>query len=62
MKYEVNYYDPENGAWSPIDVIEGPEGYTAKQYISDCDTNADEWWWEMLHTEGSVIELIAVID
>lgn len=52
-KYEVNYTDPETGATSPIDIVEGPEGYTAEQYIADCEANADEEWCKMLR-KGTV--------
>lgn len=48
MKYEVNFHDYETGATSPIDNVEAPEGYTAKQYIRDCKANADDDWNEML--------------
>ena len=47
-KYEVNYYDPSNGATSAIDTVEAPEGYTAEDYIKGCLDNADEEWNEML--------------
>lgn len=47
-KYEVNFYDPENGATSPIDVIEAPDNYTSDDYISDCLSNADEEYCSML--------------
>lgn len=48
MKYEVNFHDYETGATSPIDNIEAPEGYTARQYIKDCKANADDEWNQML--------------
>ena len=49
MKYCVEYYDPRNGATSPIDNVEAPDGYTAEQYIKDCEKNADQDWVDMLH-------------
>jgi len=48
MKYQIEFYDPSNGATSPIDTVEAPEGYTAKDYIRDCRKNADKSWNEML--------------
>lgn len=48
MKYQVNFYDYENGATSEIDVIEARKGYTAEEYIEDCSHNADDEWNEML--------------
>lgn len=47
-KYEVNFYDYNNGATSAIDVIEADDNYTAEQYIADCEANADDEWNEML--------------
>lgn len=58
MKYEVNYYDPDNGAWSPIDVIETSREWMPGDYIEYCNGNADYEWCKMLHKEGSLIELI----
>lgn len=57
-KYVVEYTDAETGATSPIDNFEEKDGYTAEQYIKDCDDNADEDWCKMLH-EGTV-ELVEV--
>lgn len=54
MKYIVEFKDLLTGAVSPIDNIEAPEGYTAEQYISDCASNADQEWNEML-AHGKVI-------
>lgn len=48
-KYVVEYADPETGATSPIDNFTAEDGYTAEQYIKDCDSNADDEWCEMLH-------------
>ena len=50
MKYQIEFYDPSNGATSPIDVVEAPEGYTADNYIRDCKENADASWCEMLES------------
>lgn len=52
MIYEIDYRD-EDGATSAIDTVEAEPGYTAEQYIKDCDENADEEWCKMLH-EGEV--------
>ena len=60
MKYEVDYYDPENGATSPIDTLDAPEGYTAEDYISDCESNADDEYCKML-ARGKVT-LISIED
>ena len=49
MTYQINYTDPETGATSAIDTITARAGYTAEDYISDCDKNADPEWCEMLH-------------
>ena len=51
MKYEVNL--SVNGATSPIDTIEATAGYTAADYIRDCNENADGDWCEML-SSGTV--------
>lgn len=58
MKYQVEFYDYSNGAKSPIDKIEAPEGYTAEQYIKDCEENADPDYVEMLR--GGKVELLPV--
>ena len=50
MKYQIEFYDPSNGATSPIDVVEAPCGYTADDYIRDCRKNADESWCDMLES------------
>lgn len=47
MKYVVEYTDERNGATSPIDNIDAPIGYTAEQYIEDCQKNADPEWNEL---------------
>ena len=60
MKYEVNFYDPNTGATSPIDTVEAKEGYTAEDYIRDCDNNADAEWCEMLHS--GTVTLIKIDD
>lgn len=33
-----------------IDVIEVPEGYTAADYIRDCEENSEPSWVEKIHT------------
>ena len=48
-RYEVDYTDHATGATTAIDTIEAAEGYTAEQYVKDCDRNADKEWCEMLH-------------
>lgn len=49
VRYQVDYTDPDTGATSPIDTISARAGYTADDYIRDCDANADSDWCEMLH-------------
>ena len=56
MKYQVNITDYENGATSAIDTIEAPEGYTAENYIKDCEANAEDEWIEMLKSGTVTIE------
>lgn len=52
--YEVNFYDPSNGATSPIDtLVNYPDDYTSEKYIKDCEENADADYNSMLAT-GSV--------
>ena len=60
MRYQVDFYDYSNGATSPIDTIEAPEGYTAADYINDCKGNADDAWNEML--AGGKVELVKIED
>ena len=60
VKYQVEFYDYNNGATSPIDTIEAPEDYTAEQYIKDCKENADPEWSEML--ENGEVKLYAIED
>lgn len=56
-KYQVEFLD-ENGATSPIDIINVPEDYTAEDYIKDCNDNADPEWCEMLkHGKVNLIEV-----
>lgn len=54
MRYIVWVTDAETGATSPVDNIEAPEGYTATDYITDCEKNADDAWIEMLHEADTV--------
>lgn len=56
--YVVEYTDPETGATSPIDSFTAEDGYTALQYIKDCDKNADDEWCKMLHS--GTVELVDV--
>lgn len=58
--YEVDYIDPETGATSPIDNVEAKAGYTAEDYVRDCEENADEEWVDMLHR--GTVKLIEVDD
>lgn len=47
--YEVDFYDPLNGATSPIDtLINYPDDYTAQKYVEDCLKNADTDYNNML--------------
>ena len=52
QKYVVELitYQETNKVISPIDNIIAPTGYTAEDYISDCQGNADDDWCEMLKT------------
>lgn len=61
MKYQVEYTDPRTGATSPIDTISAPAGYTADDYIRDCDANADPDWCEMLHAGTVSLEPVEEI-
>lgn len=47
-KYEVDYTDA-SGATTAIDTITAPAGYTAADYVKDCENNADRDYIEMLH-------------
>lgn len=60
MRYEVNFTDATTGATSPIDVITAIEGYTAEDYIRDCNDNADDDWNEML--ANGTVELTPIIE
>lgn len=48
-RYEVTFTD-ENGATSAIDTIFAQDGYTADDYVKDCEENADLEWVDMLRT------------
>jgi len=61
MKYQVNFFDPRNGAESPIDTITAPEGYTADQYVKDCEDNADQEWIDMLHAGEVSLEILSTL-
>lgn len=55
MNYEVNL--TVNGATSPIDTVKAREGYTAADYVRDCNMYADADWCEMLASgEVTLIE------
>ena len=58
MKYQVEFIDYRTGAKSPIDTIEAPDGYTAEQYIKDCEANAEPEYIDML--KAGQVELIPV--
>jgi hypothetical protein len=51
-------YLKANGAESPIDQIVTDAGYTAEQYVKDCEENGDPEWIEMLHSGGIILEEI----
>lgn len=57
-KYEVNYYDYNTGAESPVDVIEVEDDYTVEDYISDCNDNMEEPW----DTENGEIRFYEIED
>lgn len=57
MKYQINFYDYENGATSEIDVIEARKGYTAEEYVDDCLHNASDDWNVMLEHGKVTIEI-----
>lgn len=59
-KYVVEFYDYTNGATSPIDTIVASEGYTAEDYIRDCESNADQEWVDML--KNGDVTLVPVED
>ena len=59
-KYEIDYTDPATGVTSPIDTQYAGEGYTAEQYIADCERNADEDWCEMLR--NGTVEVVEIAD
>ena len=48
VKRYVVWMTDANGATSPIDTIDAPEGYTATDYYWDCDANAPDEWIAML--------------
>lgn len=60
QKYEVDLitYQETNKVISPIDTIIAPTGYTAEDYISDCQGNADDDWCEML--KSGDVELVEI--
>lgn len=58
MMYQINFKNPRTGATSPIDCVEAPSGYTAEDYIRDCEENSDREWCEMLKKGVVTIEPI----
>ena len=40
-KYQVEFYDYNNGAMSPIDTITVPDDYTPQDYLEDFKSNCD---------------------
>lgn len=54
-RYVVWLTDRTTGATSPIDTIDAPVGYTASDYIADCDRNADDDWNWMLRNAATII-------
>lgn len=61
-KYEIDYIDPETGAISPIDNVEKEYGYTAEDYVRDCEENADDAWIDMLHRGAVKVEMLDMTD
>lgn len=59
-RYEVDFYDYNNGATEAIDTITAALDYTAEQYIEDCRHNADAEWCELF--DHGVITLHPVND
>lgn len=57
-KYQVNFTDSQTGATSAIDIITEKDGYTAEDYIRDCDANADSDYCDMLHSGEVTLEEI----
>lgn len=53
MRYQVNVR--LNGVTSAVDSIVAPEGYSAKDYVRDCNENGDDEWNEMLSMVDEVI-------
>lgn len=48
-KYQVNLTET-TGATSAIDIITAADGYTAEQYVKDCNANADDDWCNMVNS------------
>lgn len=56
--YQVYLHNFKTGASSPIDIVETDGEYTARQYIVECEANADPEWIEMIRSgEVSVVEI-----
>lgn len=47
---ETVFYAVHQTTVTRIDVIEVPEGYTAADYIHDCEENSDPSFVEKIHT------------
>ena len=54
--YIVYLTDSKTGATSPIDNITTDAGYTADQYVKECEENADPEWIELLHSGEVTME------
>lgn len=48
VRHYVVWMTDANGATSPIDTVDAPEGYTATDYYRDCNANAPYEWIAML--------------
>lgn len=63
-KYQVDVTHRDDMGFAiytePMDIVEAPEGYTAEDYIRDCERNADDDWVKMLHEDD--VELTDVTD
>lgn len=48
MLYKIIWKDFEGGDDVVIDIINGPVGYTAQDYIRDCEEQLSQAWNDML--------------
>lgn len=55
---EITYY--ENGATSAIDQVYEEEGFTAEQYVKNCEKWSDKEWVELIHSGD--VEIIDVTE